>query len=199
MKIEYNGKQLECISLALRRVFAEQILRGEKTIETRFDNSLISSIMSDKEAEARFMQILKNSKMSINKFNKLTDEQMNKWLSKLSDEDIQFFEQDNGGAKKVEAIHFYDRHAGKWELNVLVDENGFSSLLQREMEYLQNKYGFHDFDSDIDEAETKVANGEWNEDDVSCFYWFHISGIINSRGLERHIQDVNPDLQVNIS
>lgn len=185
MKLEYNGEQLECIALPLRRIFAEQILSGEKTMETRNEGTFIERLVIDQEAREHNDRIC--AKIPLKVLENMTAEDIEKYG--ILDE-----------VKQIEAIHFYDRAKGAWHLYVLVDDNGFARLTPKDIrDAIPEEYDFHEYDEFAKEYADKVENDEWTIDDVPCIYWFHISGIISSRGLERHITDVNPDTKVNIT
>ncbi len=185
MKLEYKGEQLECIALALRRVFAEQILSGEKTMETRNSSVGMDRLVYDREAKEHNDRIC--AKLTLKQISNMTPEQFIKWG--LVDD-----------WKPIKAIHFFDRFKGAWDLYVAVDEFGFTRLLPESMaQNIPAKYDFHEYDGFAKEYAEKVANEEWTLDDVPCIWWFHIAEVISSRGLEKHITDVNPTAEVNIT
>lgn len=78
--------------------------------------------------------------------------------------------------KDIFAIHFYDR-GGRYELNVLLDYCGVACMCEEDIKMLGDRFGFHDYDNEWQQ----YAN--MPKDDRPWFFWFHVSDIVNSRGL----------------
>lgn len=149
MKINVNGNEVEAYALIMKKENALEILRGEKTIEIRVDSPKYVKMFTDQE------QVERNRKAEA--------EGRDEWESPLR--------------KDIGFVHFYN-YAGTWSLDCEIDEIGTASLIKDDIDFLNEEYGFHDFDDQWQEFEGKP------EEEIPFFFYLHIAAIVGHRGLE---------------
>ena len=158
-KVIYKGKEEEAYSLSIYENHAREILRGEKTVEIR-------------------SMTPKNWAMFINKDVK------QKWddacHANLPQEELDKFIEEHGPwpfMKDVFAIHFYDR-GGRFSLDVVLDEVGFSPINRDTIENFNEHFNFHDYDNEWQQY-TNLADC-----DKPHVFWFHVLEVIGHTGLD---------------
>ena len=149
MKINVNGNEVEAYALIMKRENALEILRGEKTIEIRVDSPRYVKMFTDQE------QVERNRKAEA--------EGRDEWESPLR--------------KDIGFVHFYN-YAGTCSLDCEIDEIGTASLIKDDIDFLNEEYGFHDFDNEWQQYEGKP------EEEIPFFFYIHIAAIVGHQGLE---------------
>ncbi len=118
---------LDCLSLPLKREFAEDIVSGRKTVEYREFKSHYHKRLLDKEAL--------------------------KWVNEhnamLTDDEIMYA----NPIRPVRRIHFYD-YNGTWSLDVSIKETGTFSFKASDIRH-QHELGSHDYDEDYEEFQAR--------------------------------------------
>lgn len=115
-----EAKDVECLSLIMRREYAEQILRGEKPLEFRQYSEFYVKRLIDPDV-ADYIG------------------------AHIDDDEVVVFCND---IRQVKNIHFHN-YNNSWFLDVECDFNDAFSITKHDIEFLQNKYGVHDFDDDL--------------------------------------------------
>lgn len=148
--IHHNGEEIPAYALIMRKENALDILRGTKKIETRNASEHYDNIFLDKEIIAKNEQAVKEGR----------DED---WQTPLRTD--------------VGAIHFYSTGA-PWTLDVRFDEILGVWVNDEGIKFLQDEYGFHDFDDEL---------GKWNDvpdEEKPYVYVFHLTEILGHKGLK---------------
>lgn len=119
-----EAEDIECLNLVIKREYAEQILRGEKKLEFR-------------EYKDFYIK-------------KLIDPDVADYIrTHIDDNDVTTFCND---IRQVSKIHFYNYNRS-WFLDVEVTYNDAFCINKRDIKFLQEKYGCHDFDADLKRME----------------------------------------------
>lgn len=77
----------------------------------------------------------------------------------------------------IEAIHFYSTGA-PWFLDVAIDEIGIGEVTEEGIKFMHEEFDFHDFDEQLEEFKKNPP------EEISLFYYLHISEVINHEGLK---------------
>lgn len=119
---EYReAKPIDCLNLVMKKVWAKKILKGEKPLEYRSFSQFYCS--------------------------RLLDSELTEFISKnVNDEEVMCFYND---LRPVKKIHFYD-YGRTWFLDIKCKLVDTFVLKRDDIEYLQKKYGVHDFDDDLE-------------------------------------------------
>lgn len=125
MKITVNGKQVEAYSLVMKKEYADEIIKGTKTLEIRNYTPFYDNMFTDREQVKMNEQLIKEGK---------------------EDETVI-------PLKGIEYIVFsnYDK---TWRLIVRIDNIGVSAIDEEDLQFLAEDYNFHDFDADIQKYES---------------------------------------------
>lgn len=119
-----EAKDVECLSLIMRREYAEMILRGEKPLEFRQYSDFYVK--------------------------RLIDPDVADYISAhIDDDEVLMFCND---IRQVKKIHFHN-YNNSWFLDIECDFNDAFSITKHDIEFLQSKYGVHDFDDDLKRME----------------------------------------------
>lgn len=78
--------------------------------------------------------------------------------------------------RQVYHLKLHDRHGH--EVTVECDEIGIADMTSKGLERLRKEYGFKEFD----EAAEQYRGRSWSVD-IPCFYYFHISRVIDRKGV----------------
>lgn len=119
-----KAQSIECLSLIMKREFAEQILAGTKKLEYRAYSPFYISRLIDKKV-AKYIQ------------------------DKIDDDEVVTFCND---IRQVEKIHFHD-YNNSWFLDVECELNDAFSLRKEDVEYIQREFGAHEWDNDLENYE----------------------------------------------
>lgn len=119
-----EAEEIECLNLIMRKEYAEQILRGEKPLEFRAYSDFYVK--------------------------RLIDKKVSEYIGAHVEEDEVFMFCND--VKQVQKIHFHN-YNNTWFLDVECTFNDVFSINKHDIEFLQNKYGVHDFDEDLEKYE----------------------------------------------
>ena len=111
-------KPIECLNLIMRREFAEQILKGEKSAELRA--------------------------VSEHYFSRLTDAEVNDWASEHADE-VSKGKTYLETVRPVKKIHFHN-YANSWHLDVECKMNTMLFVTKDQIQWLNEDYNCHELD-----------------------------------------------------
>ena len=121
-------QDIECLDLIMKKVYAEQILAGTKKLEFR-------------EYKDFYVK-------------RLIDPDMFDYIrSHIDDDNVVMFCSD---IRQVKKIHFHDYNKS-WYLDIECDFNDVFSINKKDIEYLQKKYGCHDYDDDLKRMEVMAV------------------------------------------
>lgn len=114
------ARDVECLNLIMKREFAEQILAGTKKLEFRaYSDHYVKRLIDPEVADYIQMHI--------------------------KDEDVLMFCND---IRQVKRIHFHN-YSNSWYLDIECDYNDAFCINQRDIKFLQDTYGCHDYDRDL--------------------------------------------------
>lgn len=148
--IKYNGKDVEAYALIMRKENALDILNGKKCVEIRAMSEKYEKMFTD------FKQLEENER--------LRKEGREGECKPILRTDI-------------EAIHFYSTGA-PWHLDVAIDEIGIGEITEEGIKFMQDEFGFHDFDGELEEIKKNPP------EEIHLFYYLHICEIIGHDGLK---------------
>lgn len=114
------AEEVECLNLVMKREYAEMILRGEKPLEFRDYSEFYQKRLIDADV-ADYIR------------------------AHIADDDVVTFCND---IRQVKMIHFHN-YNNSWFLDVEVTFNDVFTFNKNDIEYLQKKYGVHDFDEEL--------------------------------------------------
>lgn len=138
-------KDIECLNLIMRKEYAEAILRGEKPLEFRDYSEFYCKRLIDKE--------------------------VNQYINDhFDDDDVVVFCND---IRPVKMIHFHN-YNNSWFLDVECDFNDAFSISKPDIEFLQNEYGVHDFDEELELLEKN------NEEQRPYLFYFVIGKVLGT-------------------
>ena len=143
------ARDIECLNLIMKREFAEQILAGTKKLELRAYSKHYVSRLIDKEVSDYIQMHIDN-------------------------DEVMAFCND---IRQVKRIHFHN-YDNSWFLDVECEFNDVFSITKKDIEFLQNEYGCHDYDDDLKRFEAVKA-----EDRPWVFYF--VCGKILGTNLKR--------------
>ena len=119
-------RDVECLNLIMRREFAEQILAGTKKLEFRaYSDHYVKRLIDPEVADYIQMHI--------------------------NEDDVVVFCND---IRQVKRIHFHN-YNNSWFLDIECDYNDAFSITKKDIAFLQDQYGCHDFDADLARFEAK--------------------------------------------
>ena len=156
---KYNAPEPEpvrCLNLIMRRPFAEAILRGEKLVEIR--------------------------SFSDHYYDRLTDKKVDKWMDAHRDDegmDKEAFDEFMCATRPVAKIHFHN-YNNSWFLDVAVTENALIGLTRQNVENLQERFDFHEFDELLESYERKEKGKADGNVMRPLFYYFAIGEILGT-------------------
>ena len=127
------AKDVECLNLIMRREYAEQILRGEKPLEFRQYSEFY--------------------------IKRLIDPDVSDYIrAHIDDDEVVMFCND---IRQVRKIHFHN-YNNSWFLDIECDLNDVFSITKKDINYLQEKFGCHDYDADLEFYEkAKIEKRPW--------------------------------------
>ena len=108
-----ESEHVRCMNLVMKKEFAEAIVRGDKTVEFRA--------------------------YSKHYCDRLIDEKVAAYRDKISDDDIDDYEDFAKPLRLVEKIHFHP-YNNSWWLDVEVIDNGLVSPSKEDAEFIQDEY-----------------------------------------------------------
>lgn len=115
------AKDVECLNLIMRREYAEQILAGTKKLEFRQYSDFYVKRLIDPDV-ADYI------------------------CAHIDDDEVVVFCND---IRQVKKIHFHN-YNNSWFLDVECDFNDAFSITKKDISYLQERYGCHDFDAELE-------------------------------------------------
>lgn len=127
MKIEYQGELVEAYDLIMKKVFALEILNGQKTLEIRPYSPFYCSRFIDTQ------QLEENERRR---------------AAGRKDEILAPYRTDIG------FIHFHD-YGKTWFLDVAIDEIGTTDMTKEGVAFLAEEFGFHEYDNEWQQFEGK--------------------------------------------
>lgn len=139
-------KRIKKLDLVMKKECALEILSGRKAVEIRKYSDFYVSRMYDKA---------------------VLDFEENNWDNELLRLQMLDF---NDSVRAVETIHFHD-YGKTWFLDVECTENNTVVLVDDQVEYLRDEFGFHEFDDELAELN---ARGE----DKRPLYFYYVIGKI---------------------
>ncbi len=142
-------KPIECLDLIMRREFAQQIVEGTKRVEIRSYSS--------------------------HYFNRLYDKAVLDYEDKHWDDELMKLQMIdfNDSVRAVKKIHFHD-YGKTWFLDVECIENNTVVLVDDQVQFLQDEYGFHDFDEELAGLNKRKAK------ERPIFFYFAIGRILGT-------------------
>lgn len=146
-----KAKPVECLNLIMRKVFAQAIVDGKKTVEFRA--------------------------MGQHYYDRLNDKDVLKFLDENCDKDPMLAQAAEDGVidplRQVKKIHFHN-YNNSWYLDVEVVETGIAAATKEDVEYLHEHYNCHDLDDVFNDMnKRKVAKRP-------CFYIFGLGKILGT-------------------
>ena len=117
-------KPVECLNLIMRREFAEEILKGTKTVEVRAYSNHYCDRLYDKDVLA------------------YEDKHWDDELMRMQMIDF------NDSVRAVKKIHFHN-YNNSWFLDVECIDNNTVLLIDPQVKYLQDAFNFHEFDEEL--------------------------------------------------
>lgn len=147
--IKYKGQDVQAYALLMRKENALDILNGKKTVEVRMMSARYEKMFTDFEQLEENERLRKEGRVDECKPILRTD---------------------------IEAVHFYSTGAS-WHLDVAIDEIGISELTEEGIRFMQDEFGFHDFDGQLEEFKADPPK------DIPLFYYLHIREVIGHSGL----------------
>ena len=124
------SEPIECLSLVMRKEFAEAILRGEKTVEYR-DYS-------------QYYQ------------NRIYDWKLMEYAERIAQEDMDDFVDFARPLRKVKMIHFHN-YNNTWFLDVEVIDTWTVAVVRTEVEMLKREYNSDELFELLEDLEAKKA------------------------------------------
>ena len=119
-----EAEDVECLSLIMRREYAEQILRGEKPLEFRQYSEFYVKRLIDPDVSDYIR-------------------------AHFNDDEVMVFCND---IRQVKKIHFHN-YNNSWFLDIECNFNDAFSITKQDIEFLQKQYRVHDFDDDLKRME----------------------------------------------
>ena len=117
-----KAKEIDCLSLVMKKEFAKQIIAGTKKLEYRAFSPFYISRLIDKNV-SNYIQ------------------------ANIESDEVCAFCNDIKQAKK---IHFHD-YNNSWFLDVEIEFNDAFALVKSDIEYLQREFDAHEWDNDLAE------------------------------------------------
>ena len=154
------SEDIECLNLIMRKEFAMQILRGEKTVEIRayskfyYDRLFDKRVMSWADAKALELESSGADKKTVDAF---IDDCLD-YLMPL---------------RPVRKIHFHN-YDNTWFMDVECTDNYQVAVVREQVEPLQQLYNCHEFDEMLEELEKKKAK------DRPLYFYFAIGKILDT-------------------
>ena len=150
MKIQVNGHEEEAYALIMRKEHALEILRGEKILEIRWYSEKYWGMFIDKGVLEANRKARAEGRTDDIKPPYRTD---------------------------IHYVHFYN-YNNTWSLDCEIDGIGRAFLTREDIEYLNDRYDFHDYDNEWQQYEGM------REDETPLFFYLHIASVVGHRGLE---------------
>ena len=125
-------KPIECLNLIMRREFAEEILAGTKKVEIRSYSQHYVDRLYDKDVLA------------------YEDKHWDDEVMRMQMIDF------NDSVRAVKKIHFHN-YNNSWFLDVECVDNNTVLLVNEQVKYLQDEYGCHEFDEELERLNRRNA------------------------------------------
>ena len=125
-------KPVECLNLIMRREFAEEILRGEKTMEVRSYSQHYADRLYDKE---------------------VLDYEDKHWDDEVMRMQMLDF---NDSVRAVKKIHFHN-YNNSWFLDVECIDNNTVVVNDDQVGFLRDEYNCHEFDEELERLNKRKA------------------------------------------
>ena len=126
-------KPVECLNLIMRKEFAEEIIKGTKTVEVRSYSNHYCDRLYDKDVLA------------------YEDAHWDDDLLRMQMIDF------NDSVRAVKKIHFHN-YNNSWFLDVECVDNNTVLLVDEQVKYLQDEYNCHEFDEELARLNKRRAN-----------------------------------------
>lgn len=147
-------KPIEKLSLVMKKVFAEQIISGEKKIEIRAEGPKYYSMMMDHDTID--------------------------YMEKNADDELMFLKMFDFmyPTRPVKTIHFYT-YNNSWSMDVECEYNWKMAVTDKNVNDLHEMYDCHEFDELLEELNAQNIP----EENRPVFYCFAIGNIIERRNI----------------
>jgi hypothetical protein len=73
-------------------------------------------------------------------------------------------------------VHFHN-YTNSWTLDVEIDEIGMALMVEDDITWLADEFGFHDYDSEWQQY------AHLPDEEKPLFFWLHIVGVVNRTGI----------------
>ncbi len=142
-------RPIECLNLIMRREYAEEILAGIKRVEIRSYSSHYCDRLYDKA---------------------VLDYEDAHWDDEVMRMQMLDF---NDSVRAVKKIHFHN-YNNSWFLDVECTDNNTVLLVDEQVQFLQDEYGFHDFDEELAGLNKRKAK------ERPIFFYFALGDILET-------------------
>lgn len=122
-------RPIECLKLVMRKEYAEEILKGEKTVEFRAFSEHYMKRLNDNDVV----------------------DFMNKYYGTESEDGVMYYAQ---MVRPVRIIHFYS-YSNTWHLDVECDWNSFVCVTDKDVRFLNERFGCHELDDMLAEMNAR--------------------------------------------
>ena len=142
-------KPVECLNLIMRREFAEEILAGTKKVEIRSYTQHYVDRLYDKDVLA------------------YEDKHWDDEVMRMQMIDF------NDSVRAVKKIHFHN-YNNSWFLDVECVDNNTVLLVDEQVKYLQDEYGCHEFDEELERLNRR------NAEERPIYFYFAVGQILGT-------------------
>jgi len=144
-----QAKPVECLNLIMRKEFAEEIIKGRKKIEFRAYSKHYCERLYDKDV-AKYIEAHADDEELC--------EAVGVYFSPLRD---------------VVKIHFHN-YNNTWYMDCKVSLNDVVAVLKDDVEFLQDEFGCHELDEELDLLEKSKAKNR------PLYFYFVIDEVIDT-------------------